>query len=406
MPDRADVEADAEAIAHAKEAGLRYVTGREPGIRRLRERGKFRYVGPDGQPIADDVELARIRKLAIPPAYEDVWICVDSHGHLQATGRDARRRKQYRYHPQWRAVRDGAKFERMIEFGEALPKLRRKLRRDVARKGLPQDKVLAVVVALLDATLVRVGNPEYARDNKSFGLTTLRDRHAQFIRDGRALLKFRGKGGLEHEIAVNDRRLATIMRHCQQLPGQHLFQYVDDEGVQRPIDSEQVNAYLAAAMGADFSAKDFRTWGATVRALALMCCTPLEAGASDARITACIASAVKQVAAELRNTPAVCRKSYINPAVFEAWRDGRLHHLVRDDLGRSPQKAEQATLTFLRAQARGAKSISARAARSPRAGAPTAPGRSRPGILRGVARSPAAPSRRRPGAAPRAHTSA
>ncbi|HZP13134.1 MAG TPA: DNA topoisomerase IB [Nevskiaceae bacterium] len=400
MPD------DTPNIAHAREAGLRYVTGHEPGIRRERDGAKFRYVGADGEEITDEAELARIRKLAIPPAYEDVWICVDAHGHLQATGYDARRRKQYRYHPQWRAVRDGAKFDRMIEFGEALPKLRRKLRRDLALPGLPQDKVLAVVVALLDSTLVRVGNPEYARDNQSYGLTTLRDRHAKFIPDGRALLKFRGKGGQEHEIVVKDRRLAMIVRHCQQLPGQHLFQYVGDDGVQRPIDSGQVNAYLASAMGRDFTAKDFRTWGATVRALALMSCTPLQADASDAHKTACIVSAVKQVAAQLRNTPAVCRKSYINPSVFEAWREGRLHKLVRDDLGRAPQRAEKATLIFLRAQARRARNTSARAARSPSAGARRARRASRAGISAIAPRSPSPSSRRRAGAAPRAHTSA
>ena len=395
-----------DALSHAREAGLRYVTASEPGIRRIREQAGFQYVAPDGSAIADEAELGRIRKLAIPPAYEDVWICVDAHGHLQATGYDARRRKQYRYHPQWRAVRDGAKFERMIEFGEALPKLRRRLRRDLALDGLPQDKVLAVVVALLDATLVRVGNPEYARDNQSYGLTTLRDRHAKFIPDGRALLKFRGKGGQEHEVVVKDRRLAAIVRHCQQLPGQHLFQYIDDEGVQRPVDSGQVNAYLASVMGADFTAKDFRTWGATVRALALMCCTPLAQDASEAHITACIVSAVKQVAAQLRNTPAVCRKSYINPAVFEAWREGRLHKLVRDDLGRAPQRAEKATLIFLRAQARRARSISARAARSPSAGARRARPAPRAGIVAVAPRAPSPASRRRRSVVPRAHTSA
>jgi len=248
----------------------------------------------------------------------------------------------------------------MVEFGEALPKLRRKVRRDLRLPGLPQDKVLAVVVALLDSTLVRIGNAEYARDNQSFGLTTLRDRHVKFIRDGRAVMKFKGKGGQEHEIRINDRRLARIVQHCQQLPGQHLFQYVDDDGTRRPIDSEQVNGYIAAAMGEGFTAKDFRTWGATERAIALMSCTPLPDNASDSALAACIVSTVKQVAAELRNTPAVCRKSYINPAVFEAWREGRLHKLVREDLGTGPRKAEKAALRFLRAQARRAKRAAAR----------------------------------------------
>jgi DNA topoisomerase-1 len=336
-----------EVLVHARDAGLRYVSDVEPGIRRVRDGAQFRYLGPDGAEITDEAELARIRKLAIPPAYEDVWICTSARGHLLASGRDARGRKQYRYHPEWRATRDDAKFGRMVEFGEALPKLRRRLRRDVTLPGLPQEKVLAVVVALLDSTLLRIGNAEYMRANKSFGLTTLRNRHVKFIRDGRAVLKFKGKGGLEHEIVINDRRLARLVRHCQQLPGQHLFQYIDDDGQRRQINSEQVNEYIANAMGADFSAKDFRTWGATLRAIALMSCTPLPEDASDAKLAACIVATVKTVAAELRNTPAVCRKSYINPVVFEAWRDGRLHKLVREDLSRAP-KAEKAALRFLR----------------------------------------------------------
>ena len=352
----------AEAQVHAREAGLRYVSDDDPGIRRVRNGDGFRFVGPDGAEISEESTIARIRKLAIPPAYEDVWICAHPRGHLQATGHDARGRKQYRYHSEWRAARDGAKFERMVEFGEALPRLRRRLRRDLALPGLPQAKVLAVVVALLDSTLVRIGNVEYARDNNSYGLTTLRDRHVKFIRDGRALFNFRGKGGVVHEIAVNDRRLARIVRHCQQIPGQHLFQYIGDDGAHHPIDSEQVNGYIAEAMGADFTAKDFRTWGATERALALMSCTPLPEDASDSKLAACIVTTVKAVAAELRNTPAVCRKSYINPVVFEAWREGTLHKTIREDLSRAPRKAEQAALRFLRAQARRAKATSRRAA--------------------------------------------
>jgi DNA topoisomerase-1 len=345
-------DAAAAAAAHAREARLRYVSPDEPGIRRVRTGKGFKYLAPDGHVIRDAVELQRIRKLAIPPAYEDVWICVSPRGHLQATGIDARGRKQYRYHPEWRAQRDAAKFERMVEFGEALPKLRRALRRDLALPGLPQDKVLAVVVALLDSTLVRVGNVEYARDNNSFGLTTLRARHVKFIRDGRAVLSFRGKGGIEHEVAINDLRLARIVRHCHAVPGQHLFQYIGFDGLRHPVDSEQVNEYIARAMGSDFTAKDFRTWGATERAIALMSCTPLPEDASDAHLTACINHTIKTVAQELRNTPAVCRKSYINPAVFEAWREGRLQKQVVDDLIRAPRKAEKAALAFLRAQAR------------------------------------------------------
>lgn len=351
----------AEAVAHAREAKLRYVSPDAPGIRRVRNGKGFRYLAPpDGKPVRDDAVLQRIRKLAIPPAYQDVWICTDARGHLQATGLDARGRRQYRYHPDWRAQRDSAKFDRMVEFGEALPKLRRALRRDLALPGLPQEKVLAAVVALLDSTLVRVGNVEYARDNNSFGLTTLRDRHATFIRDGRAVLQFRGKGGIEHEVAINDRRLAAIVRRCRELPGQHLFQYVGLDGLHHPVDSEMVNEYIARAMGEGFTAKDFRTWGATERAIALMSCTPLPE--DDGSRAGCILQTVRAVAAELRNTPAVCRKSYINPAVFEAWREGRLQKQVVDDLIRSPRKAEAAALAFLRAQAR-------RAARAARKGA-------------------------------------
>jgi DNA topoisomerase I len=342
----------AEAAAHAREAKLRYVSPREPGLRRVRNGRGFRYLRPDGAPVRDEATLQRIRKLAIPPAYEEVWICRDPRGHLQATGLDARGRRQYRYHPDWRVQRDCAKFDRMVEFGEALPRLRRALRRDLALPGLPQDKVLAAVAALLDSTLVRIGNVEYARDNDSFGLTTLRHRHARFISDGRCVLRFRGKGGIEHEVAINDRRLARIVRRCDALPGRHLFQYVGFDGLHHPVDSDQVNGYIARAMGADFTAKDFRTWGATERAIALMSCTPLPEDASDAKLASCIQDAVKIVAAELRNTPAVCRKSYINPAVFEAWREGRLQRQVIDDLIRDPRKAERAALAFLRAQAR------------------------------------------------------
>lgn len=350
-------ETTAEAAEMAAAAGLIYVSDAEPGIRRRRKGRRFVYVKPDGSPLTDAAELKRIASLAIPPAYEDVWICAKARGHLQATGHDARRRKQYRYHPEWRIKRDGAKFERMVEFGEALPRLRRRLRRDLARPGLPREKVLAVVVSLLDATLIRIGNTEYARDNASYGLTTLRNRHVQFIRAGRALLRFRGKGGAEHEVVIDDKRLARIVRYCQELPGQQLFQYVDDEGNRRPVDSGQVNDYLREAMGADFTAKDFRTWGATLRAIFLMASTPLPEDAGEHALNACIAAAVKQVAAELRNTPAVCRKSYINPVVFAAWRCGALHEAIRANVVAAPRKAERHALAFLRRQARAARRL-------------------------------------------------
>jgi DNA topoisomerase-1 len=343
----------AEAAQMAVEAGLIYVSDAEPGIRRLRAGKGFRYLTPENRRLAAARELKRIASLAIPPAYRNVWISAKARGHLQATGRDARGRKQYRYHPEWRQVRDSAKFDRMVAFGEALTKLRRKLRRDLGQSGLPREKVLAVVVSILDATRVRIGNSEYARDNKSFGLTTLRNRHVSFIRDGRAVLNFRGKGGVQHEVHIDDKRIAQIVRRCQEIPGQHLFQYVSDDGQRCPIDSGQVNDYLREAMGEDFTAKDFRTWGATLHAITLLARTPLPERPSERALKSEIAEVVKQVAAKLRNTPAVCRKSYINPAVFEAWRSGLIHRVFNGSLSlAAPRKAETLVLAFLRREAK------------------------------------------------------
>jgi DNA topoisomerase-1 len=339
----------AEAAQMATEAGLVYVSDAEPGIRRLRAGRGFRYVTPENRLLDAAEDLRRIASLAIPPAYRDVWISLKPRGHLQATGRDARGRKQYRYHAEWRELRDSAKFGRMVAFGEQLPKLRRKLQRDLGLPGLPREKVLAVVVSLLDATRVRVGNTEYARDNKSFGLTTLRNRHVSFIRDGRAVLNFRGKGGVQHEILIDDKRIVKIVRRCQEIPGQHLFQYINDDGQRCPIDSGQVNDYLREAMGNDFTAKDFRTWGATLHAISLLACTPLPQPPSEHAYKKCIAAVVKQVAAQLRNTPAVCRKSYINPAVFDSWRLGHIHEIIDGKLTlASARKAETLVLAFLR----------------------------------------------------------
>jgi DNA topoisomerase-1 len=336
-------------------AGLVYVSDAMPGIRRVRAAGGFVYMLTDNHRLTDQAELMRIASLATPPAYEDVWICPNPLGHLQATGRDARGRKQYRYHPKWRLFRDGAKFERMPAFGEALPRLRRCLRRDLAQKGLPREKVLAVIVSLLDATRARIGNTAYARDNDSYGLTTLRNRHVQFVRNGRLLFRFRGKGGAEHEIAIDDRRLARLVRRCHELPGQRLFQYVDEAGERHPIDSEQVNLYLKDAMGDDFTAKDFRTWGATLRAIAIMNSTPLPDPGSERALNACIGAAVRRVAADLRNTPAVCRKSYINPLVFTAWRSGALHRGIGEKIAGAPRRTERLALAFLRLQVHGAQ---------------------------------------------------
>lgn len=351
------IEGFAEAAEMAAAAGLVHVSDEFPGIRRVRAADGFAYVRADGKALTSPAELARIARLAIPPAYEGVWICSNPQGHLQATGHDARGRKQYRYHSDWRRVRDDAKFQRMIEFGNALPRLRRRLGRDLAQKGLPRDKVLAVIVALLDATRVRVGNTEYARDNHSFGLTTLRNRHVRFVRDGRLVLQFRGKGGAEHEVLVDDRCLVRLVRRCHELPGQRLFQYVDDDGARRPIDSEQVNAYLRDAMGAPFTAKDFRTWGATLHAIALMAATPLPAPPSESAMKSCIVSAIRRVAADLRNTPTVCRKSYINPVVFDAWRNGRLQTIADGISAAAPCKAERIALAFLRGGARTAAPV-------------------------------------------------
>jgi DNA topoisomerase I len=339
----------AEGAQMAVEAGLLYVSCSDPGIRRVRAGKGFYYLTPENRRLRSASELKRIASLAVPPAYKDVWICTSPRGHLQATGHDARGRKQYRYHPQWRQVRDNAKFDRMVAFGEALPKLRRKLTRDLSLEGLPREKVMAAVVALLDATRARIGNVEYARDNKSFGLTTLRNRHVTFVHDGRAVLNFRGKGGVQHEIPIDDKRIVRIVQSCQELPGQHLFQYVADDGGRCPVDSGQVNEYLREAMGDDFTAKDFRTWGATLRALVLLAAIPRDPQASESALKSAIVGVVKQVAAELRNTPAVCRKSYINPVVFESWRSGALGGAAGVNLAAaSPRRAETLVLEFLK----------------------------------------------------------
>jgi DNA topoisomerase IB len=312
----------------AAEAGLVYVSDGEPGIRRIGTPGDFAYRDSDGNAVIDEPTLDRIQRLAIPPAYLDVWICASPHGHLQATGRDARGRKQYRYHPRWRRVRDGGKFERVAAFAQALPRLRVAVRHDLRRAGLPRDKVLATVVALLAQTLIRVGNQEYARTNGSFGLTTLRNRHLARS-NGRMGFRFRGKSGKEHQVPIGDARLARIVRRCQQLPGQQLFQYLDGEGAVHTLDSGMVNDYLRDRMGEPFTAKDFRTWGGTLAAMTFLAQIPLpeagnDASAIDRMLAQSERAAVVQVAALLGNTSVVCRKSYIHPDVFAAWRDGSL----------------------------------------------------------------------------------
>jgi DNA topoisomerase-1 len=336
------------AAKMARSAGLIYVSDGCAGYRRRRAGKGFAYFLPDDRRLKNPVELKRIASLAVPPAYENVWICMEARGHLQATGRDARGRKQYRYHPDWRRVRDHRKFDRMTTFAEALPRLRRRIARDMALDGLPRQKVLALVISLLDATHVRVGNAEYARDNKSFGLTTLLNRHVSFAGEGRVRLNFRGKGGVPHEVLIDDKRISRVLRCCQELPGTQLFQYLTDDGKRARIDSGQVNEYLRSAMGDDFTAKDFRTWSATLRAVTLLARAPLPDNAAERSFKSGIAAVVRQVADELRNTPAVCRKSYINPMVFDAWRSGRIRRAFSGGLRlASARKSEARVLAFL-----------------------------------------------------------
>lgn len=338
--------------AAAREAGLRYVSDEMPGLQRRRAGKGFSYRDADGAAVRDAATLARIRALAIPPAYTDVWICALPNGHLQATGRDARGRKQYRYHADWARVRGDGKFDRIIAFGTALPVLRRRLRRDLKLAGFPRDKVLAIVIALLAQTLVRVGNEVYARDNRSYGLTTLRNRHLALVKDGRAQMRFRGKSGQAHEVDVDDRHLVKLIRGCQQLPGQALFQYRDDEGAVQPVDSSMVNDYLHDAMGEDFSAKDFRTWGGTLEAIRQLAITELPEPSSERALAALQKQVVCEVATLLGNTPSVCRKSYIDPCVFDGWRAGSLKALAGL---RGERQWEQATLKVLKAARRTVK---------------------------------------------------
>ena len=305
----------------ARLAGLRYVEDRRPGITRVRHGQGVGYRGPDGRPICDGETLTRIRSLAVPPAWRNVWICPDANGHLQATGRDAKGRKQYRYHPRWREVRDGNKYERMIAFGRALPLIRKRVQKDLARPGLPREKILATVARLLEVTLIRVGNEEYAKQNESFGLATMRNRHVRV--NGSALrFQFRGKSGVLHAVDLEDRRLARIVRRSRDLPGYELFQYVDADGDRRTIDAADVNAYLKSIAGDEFTAKDFRTWAGTV--LAARALRDVAAFGSKAQAKRNVLRAVEAVAKRLGNTTAVCRKCYIHPEVVNAYFDGTL----------------------------------------------------------------------------------
>lgn len=331
--------------ADAAAEGLVYVHDDEPGLRRHRRGKGFSYTDARGRRITRASELERIRRLAIPPAYADVWICANPRGHLQATGRDARGRKQYRYHSRWRQVRDAGKFIHIRAFGKALPRLRDQVQRDLALPGWPRQKVLALVVRLLDQTLIRIGNEAYANDNGHYGLTTLRSRHVR-IHAGRLRLSFQAKSGKPMEVTLSDPRLVRLLRRAQQLPGQRLFQYRDDDGTYHAVDSGMVNDYLREASGGDFTAKDFRTWAGTVRAIGLLAVLPVEATPHARK--AAVRQVVCAVAKKLGNTPAVCRASYIHPRVFEGWEDGRLQRIVSDKVLAQPRKLEQAVLRFLK----------------------------------------------------------
>ena len=336
----------------AKRAKLRYVHDSMPGITRHKAHNGFDYRTPDGELVRDIDTLKRIRALAIPPAWTDVWICPDPNGHLQAVGRDQRRRKQYRYHPRWREIRDEAKFGKMLVFSRALPLIRARIEQDLKRPGLPRERVLAAIVRLMELTLFRVGNNEYAKENKSYGLTTLRDRHVA-IDGSRIHIGFRGKSGIQHQTDINDRRLARIVKNCRDLPGQELFQYVDEDGERHAVDSADVNEYLREITGEEITAKDFRTWAGTH--LAAEALREFELFDTEAKRKKAIVQAVEKVAKHLGNTPAICRRCYIHPAILDGYLEGTLLQALADRTddylrehidGMSPEEA--AVTAFLR----------------------------------------------------------
>jgi len=348
-PAAVDAAALVDPVDSARAAGLRYVSDLTPGIRRVRTGKGFRYTAPTGQPIRDAGILGRIKRLAVPPAWTDVWICPDPRGHLQATGRDARGRKQYRYHPRWREVRDAVKYDRMLAFAEALPKIRERTDRDLERPGMPRQKVLATVVRLLEETRIRIGNDEYRKENGSYGLTTLLDRHVNVI-GGEVRFSFRGKSGKHHSIDLHDRRMARIIKRFLEIPGQELFKYVDDDGEAKGIDSAEVNDYLREITGEDFTAKDFRTWAGTILAARYLreataaATAPIDSRGARKQLVRAIA----MVAEELGNTPAVAKKGYIHPAVIAAYLSGGLQPVSEKD-GPDPYRlsAEERSLLAL-----------------------------------------------------------
>jgi DNA topoisomerase-1 len=317
------------AVTASTVPDLIYLTDDAPGIRRLHTKTGFRYVDPAGKPVHDPKTLERITSIVIPPAWTDVWISPVADAHIQATGRDKRGRKQYRYHPHWREVRDRAKYDRTISFATALPTIRERVDADLAKPGVSKDKVLAVVVSLLETTLIRVGNKEYARDNGSFGLTTMRDRHVK-VNGSEVRFHFRGKSGKDHSVTLRDRRLARLVKKCQDLPGQELFQYVDEEGVRHAIESADVNAYLREITGEDFTAKDFRTWAGTL--LAATALEELENFESAAEAKRLLTGALESVARKLGNTPTVCRTCYVHPDVIDEFLEGTLADTLRGQI--------------------------------------------------------------------------
>jgi DNA topoisomerase I len=341
-----------EGMLTAKMVGLRYVTDSRPGISRKAGKHGFRYYDGSSKPITDKAALKRIKALVIPPAWTSVWICPWENGHIQVTARDAKNRKQYRYHKLWREVRDEAKYERMMGFGKCLPLIRKKIDEALALPGLPREKVLATVIYLLQATMMRIGNDEYARNNNSFGLTTLRNRHVHI--DGSAVkFHFRGKSGIEHAIKVQDKRLARIIQRMRDLPGQELFQYVDDEGQRHAISSGDVNEYLQDLTGENYTAKDFRTWSGTV--LAALALHEFEKFDSEAQAKKNVVRAIEMAAMKLGNTPTICRKCYVHPVIIESYLKGSLQMVLKHDA--SEQSAhlhltaeEQAVLSFLEQQ--------------------------------------------------------
>ncbi|HEY2598145.1 MAG TPA: DNA topoisomerase IB [Candidatus Dormibacteraeota bacterium] len=343
---------DAGPVEAAREAGLTYTSDSEPGIRRVRKGRHFEYIDSDGHVLRDAATLDRIRSLAVPPAWENVWICARPRGHLQATGRDARGRKQFRYHPRWRETRDADKYAKLVGFAQALPRVRSRVARDLRRPGLPREKVIATIVKLLETTFARVGNEEYARENGSFGLTTLRNRHVK-VRGATVRFLFRGKSGIDHELGVTDRRVASVVRRCEELPGQMLFQYIDEDGMRGVVTSDDVNSYLRETTGEDFTAKDFRTWAGTL--LAACALRDLARFESEGEAKRNVLAAIDSVARKLGHTRAVCRRAYVHPAVIDTYLDGSLEsaldveHAVKKGRLRSD---EMALLAFLKRAAR------------------------------------------------------